>query len=217
MPPQPASKIFIIPGINDDILAFFKLSSWAIEKKYGQSHNLSTELFSVDWLTEDAGQVKQNIRRLCEIIADQPEGTRVHLIGSSAGAVVALLCALQIPKAIESVTIFSGWLKITGILETLDAIPYAKIVKQFEKKYDALSTAQKKALGAKTLIVEPKFDNIIPDEARHLPFCQKVVLPFIEHFGISNLGLLYGYVWPGNDTIIGHSIQKSGTIHPSGQ
>ncbi|MEX0896098.1 MAG: alpha/beta hydrolase [Patescibacteria group bacterium] len=205
---QPPAQIFVIPGINDDILTFFRLSTWCIRKKFGRSHNLQAIFYPTGWLKEDAASIINNIDTLCQRITDQPPRTQVHLIGSSAGAVVALLCAIQAPRAVTSVTVFSGWLKVTPALELLNNLPYTKIVKKFQKKYAGLNANQKKALGKKTLLVQPKIDTVIPDEVRHLPYCQEVELPFIEHFGISNLGLLYSYIWPGNEKIIGHSIKK---------
>ena len=171
-------KVIIIPGLGDKV-------KWTkIATRNWREHGIEPIIYSMNWHDGESFKIKLNkLVKLADSLSK--EGSKISVIGCSAGASVALNLFIKRQNIIDRVVSVCGRLRKghqTGFrsLETRakTSPAFMESVELFESQEKNLNQDQRKII----MTIRPLFgDELVPSDTAVIKDGQNITVPTIEH------------------------------------
>lgn len=171
-------KVIIIPGLGDQIkLTSFVTRDW---KKY----SIEPIIYSMDWRDGQGYESKSNaFRKFIKELAK--DGSKISIVGCSAGASMALNLLFENPDSIYKVVSVCGRLRqgnqtgFRSLKSRAKTSPaFAESVTLLESRQEYLNQEQRKRI----LTIRPLFgDELVPANTAVIDGGKNITIPTMEH------------------------------------
>lgn len=180
--------IIFIPGLFDSSRTLLWLQRRLLRS--WRSRDVHVELFVVGWM-KGAASFDERLEKLLERIDElAATGKKVVLVGSSAGASMALNAHAKRRNAVAGVVSICGQLK--GIEKVPE--PALDLNPRFRESLEMLTSslkALKKPDRARILALRPWIDGVVQPEEAFLEGAHNVRMPIVGHLAGIGFALLF--------------------------